>query len=541
MRRILVIFLALLTLEAQTPVGSPYNAWDDPTNARGFGKNTLSQRKVYLHQWPGVTIGSGQTLTTRQNTATAIQNAINACATNGWDLVVAPGMYEIDVAAGLTINGGQSGFAILGTRTSQFIQFHSNAPILTVGDTTSSNYSIFVTINGLRLQYGASQASSTSANILIIGALRGSWLNNITLGADGGAYTAPTTPYLFPAYRDVFFSSANTEFSNSFTNFHVQGAQFRLVDMTALGTGSIFSNWYITNGYINQPGQVSDVAWYMNGGNDSVFDQMNLESVATNVLISTQTVRGTVFHSIHLESDQGVGANPTVWQSAFSRLTVDAFNFTGMFYTTATLNTLTATGTASVFTSFGDDAITTHNLYMLAQNAGNTVAMPLRVFTPTLQNGAVPTIEATNIIADDFVSAGLLAQLSLDPNMPLANYKGFSRIGQYNWGPLVSSAYQASRTINSTYTVYGEDNDSNIFIPATVTSFTLTLHTKQAPSGNGSTTPTKTGTLCNVQRLSGTVSGLVTIADSTAGTITTNSTATNLTFRFNGTVWVLTT
>lgn len=485
---------------------------------------------MYLHQFPGVTIGSGQTLTVRQNTAAAIQAAINACATNGWDLVIAPGVYEIDVAAGITINGGQGSFAMRGTRASTFIQFHGNAPCLTLGDTSSfTGYSEYVIVDGLWLQYGASQTGNTAANLLVVGSLRDSLVNNLIIGANGTSYTAPNTPYLFPAYKAVLFTGVASEFSNIFSNIHVQGAQFRAVSLEVLGTGSLFDNWYITNGYLNQPGQITDCAFFMTGGNDSVFRQINVESFACNNIVNAQSVGGTLFQSWHFESIQPIGANPTWWVSAESRCTFQAMNFTG-FWLTASLNTLTTSGTLSLFSTFGDDDLLFDSLYLNTQNAGNTVTLPIQLFHVNRVNGLEASIKARNIILDDSVSSGLVAHVSVDANSPLANFAGFNHIGEYQYSSLVSKFTKAQRSVSATYTVYGQDTDVDIVVPATITSCTVTLHRMQSPSGNGATTPTRVNNMVTFHRQTGSLSGTLTIADSTSGTLATNTTAGDLSF-----------
>lgn len=521
-----------------TAVTSPFNAWDDPTGlVLGYGPDALSQKRMYLHQYPGVTIGASQTTLTRQNTAAAIQAAINACATNGWDLVVAPGVYEIDVAAGITVNGGQSNFAIRGSRASTFIQFHSNAPVLSVGDLTSTTaYSFGVVIDCLWLQYGATQTGNTGANILQVGALRGSFLSNLKIGADGGSYTAPNTPYFFPAYRCVFFTAGATEFSNVFVNFHVQGAQYRLVDLTSLGTGSIFFNWYCTNGYLGQPGQISDCAWFMTGGNDSVFSQINIESVAANTIVNAQVVRGTRFQAWHFESVQFTGANPTFWSSAFSKCTFADMNLTGFWFTSATLNTLTASGTLTLFHCFGDDNLVFESLYLMEQNAGDSVTLPIVCFGYGVSAGTIASVRALSIVADDFVSAGLIPLLSLDASLPLANFPGFFHVSDYRYDPLVSRIKNAVRVpVTGAYTAYGADEDAVFFLGPTGT-YTFTASPKMTASGNGATTPTNVNArMClNVATHS---SGTITVADSSAGTLFTITASGNYFIRFDSTQW----
>jgi hypothetical protein len=226
---------------------------DDPTNASGLGTPAIIRGTVYGHLAVGVTQGSGQTLAVRQTTATGLQNALNYAINNGKFFELEPGIYEIDTPTGLQIAQTTylSGFTFRGDRSSRIIQFHSNAPVLTIGDATGAAYSINLDIKGLRAEYGVSQSGNTSANTLVIGSMRNSKLANIFVGSDNGGYTYPNTPVLYPGYRGVYFYSAgnNFPFVCTFDDFFVSGAQHDLVNISTGSEGLIFRNWYCTNGY----------------------------------------------------------------------------------------------------------------------------------------------------------------------------------------------------------------------------------------------------------------------------------------------------
>jgi hypothetical protein len=505
----------------------------------GQTTSPVFQDKLYADYVPGVTVGAGQTLQTRQATAAALQSAINECVAHGWQLVIPAGVYEIDSSAGLTANNTNYDGAlwIAGSQQSQIIQFHANAPILTVGDTAkgASDYSINVHIDGLRLQYGAAQTGNTNANALQIGALRSSHLSHIWIGADGVSYTAPNTPYQYPAYRAFYLvAGASPEFSNTFTDFFIEGAQYRLVDMSSLGTSSVFTNWYCTNGYIGQPGLLSDAAWYLTNG-DGVFTNMNFESIIGNIIINGQTMRSAHFSNIHLETIQLTGGNPFVFVGGTNRIIMDDFGVTGLYFTSSVLNTLTASGTGKVLSTYYDDALTVRNLQVMLQNPGNVVNLPLILFWPGGVGDQQPSIDATNISLDDFMNGGLTAHVALDPNMPSANFAGATRVAHYRWGSGVSQATGAVRTVSATYTVYGQDENPTFEIPAAIKSFTLTLADVQAASGVGATLIPPLGNVIHVRRNSGSASGTLTIADAKAGTITTSTQAAqDLYFKFDG-------
>jgi hypothetical protein len=398
----------------------------------------------------GVTIGSGQTEQTRRETAKALQGALD----KGSELVIPPGVYEIDDAEGLRVSNTdyEHALRIRGSQQARIIQFHHNAPILTVGDPVKGkdDYSINVTIDGLRLEYGTSQTGATRSNALQIGALRSSSLSHIWIGADGGKYAAPNTPYQFPAYRAFYLvDGATPEFSNTFTDFFVQGAQYRLVDMSSLGTSSVFTNWYCTNGYFAQPGQLSDAAWFLKNG-DGVFTNMNFESIMGNVIINGQTLRNTQFSNLHLETIKLTGANPFVFVGGTNRIILDNFGVTGLYFTSPS-----ASGTGTLISTYYDDAVTVRNLQVLLQNPGNMVNLPLMLFNTGAVGDEQPTIDATNISVDDFVGGGLVSHLFIDGNMPLANFAGPTRVDHYRWGSGVSTVIGAIRKITSDYVAYG--------------------------------------------------------------------------------------
>ena len=505
----------------------------------GQAQSPVVQNRLYVNSVTGVTVGAGQTLKTRQATAAALQSAINQCAANGWQLVIPAGIYEIDSASGLTANNTNYDGAlwIAGSQQARIIQFHANAPILTVGNPAkgASDYSINVNIDGLRLQYGVSQTGNTNANALQIGALRSSHLSHIWIGVDGVAYTAPKTPYQYPAYRAFYLvAGATPEFSNSFTDFFIEGAQYRLVDMSSLGTASVFTNWYCTNGYFGQPGLLSDAAWYLTNG-DGVFSNMNFESIIGNIIINGQTMRSAHFSNIHLETIQLTGANPFVFVGGTNRIILDDFGVTGLYFTSNVLNTLTASGVGKVISTYYDDALSIRNLQVMLQNAGNVVNLPLVLFWPGAVGDEQPTIDATNISIDDFVHGGLVTHAALDPNMPLANFAGATRVDHYRWGSGVSRTTGAVRAITASYTAYGQDENPTFQIPAAVTSFTLTLADVQAASGVGATLIPPVGNLIHVRRNAGNAAGTVTISDAGAGAITTSTKAgQDLYFKFDG-------
>ncbi len=501
------------------------------------------QNRIYADHLAGVTVGSGQTLKTRQATAKALQGAIDDCAAHGWQLVIPAGVYEIDTPAGLTANNTNYDGAlwIAGSQQTRIVQFHSNAPILTVGNPAkgASDYSINVNIDGLRLQYGAWQTGNTNANALQIGALRSSHLSHIWIGADGVAYTAPKTPYQFPAYRAFYLvAGATPEFSNTFNDFFIEGAQYRLVDMSSLGTASVFTNWYCTNGYSGQPGLLSDAAWYLTNG-DGVFTNMNFESIIGNTIINGQTMRSAHFSNIHLETIQLTGADPFIFVGGTNRIILDDFGVTGLYFTSSTLNTLTASGVGKIIGTYYDDALTVRNLQVCLQNRGNVVNLPLVLFWPGAVGDEQPSIDATNISIDDFVHGGLASHVSLDPIMPLSDFATPSRVDHYRWGSGVSIATGAVRAISSAYTAYGQDDHPTFEVPAAITSFTLTLADAQAARGVGASLTPPTGNLIHVRRQHGNASGTLTIADAGAGIITTNTKASSdLYFRFDGTHYV---
>ena len=446
--------------------------------------------------------------------------------------MIPAGVYEIDDPDGLHVfnTDYEHALRIRGSQAARIIQFHRNAPILTVGDPVKGkdDYSINVTIDGLRLEYGSPQTGDTNANALQIGALRSSHLSRIWIGADGGRYEAPNTPYQFPAYRAFYMvDGATPEFSNTFTDFFLEGAQFRLVDMSSLGTSSVFTNWYCTNGYFGQPGQLMDAAWFLKNG-DGVFTNMNFESVMGNVIINGQTLRSAEFSNIHLETIKLIGANPYVFVGGTNRIILDNFGVTGLYFTSPS-----ASGTGTVISTYYDDALTIRNMQVLLQNQGNTVNLPLVLFKPGAVGDEQPTIEATNISVDDFVGGGLVQHVFIDPNMPLADFAGPTRVDHYRWGSGVSTVTGAIRKIASDYVAYGQDQNPTFEVPAAIKSFTLTLSDVQ---GSGVKFRTPMGNLVHVRRGKGNASGTLTIKDAHGEVLATNTTGgTDLYFQFDGT------
>lgn len=532
---------------------------------------TLSANATASGTAETLTIGSptGLSQSQQSNNASLLQTAINLSCSADYELIWDDAVYPIYSSTGLSWAATSTGTATdqschwHGSQAAWVQQFYSTspgAPVLTIGNTAGGSVMTYsVNIDGLRLSYGTSQTGNTNANAFVIGGVSGSRFNNIRIGGDGTSYTAGQVPYTNPAYRGVYFyPGCPPEFSNWFTNFWVQGVSYELVNLASMGTGSHFINWYTTNGYINQPGPVnsSTGAWNIASdgqAGDGEMDNINIESVASNYFVTINTWRGGTIRGMHFESIQPYGYGPRIFNSGTSRIAFHDVSITGIIMPSTTTNTFSAvTGNLTVYNGWQDDAVSFQTLTVMLQNSGNVVAAPVVLFGIGGEGDTEPSFEGDNIIIDDFVSGGLGTHVYLDSNMPIANFTGMTRVSHYRWGFAGSKASGVSRNVSATYTSYCQDEDSNINVPASITSFTLTLSGVQAASG---TTSADSGTLAattlacrmsdtlHVRRQSGTASGTLTVVDGvTSTTLTTSTTAaTDYVYRFDGYRWRLST
>ncbi len=498
---------------------------DDPNNVSGLGANAIIRGVVYAHLCTGVTVGSGQTTLVRTATAVALQAAITYCSNNNKIFQINEGVYEIYSSTGLIVPYSSNPFTWQGSSGARIIQFYATtpgAPVLTIGDPAGVNQTYSVTINGLDVEYGVAQTGFASSVNLIVSANTASNISNVSVGA--GSNT-------FPAYNCATFIGAN--FSNVFTNWKVNGAQVNMLNLLGLGTGNIFDDFYL-NLSVNTNAITGNYIYLAAGSQEQDFRQINCEHGSCAQVINLNGTGGINFSHLHLEGIILTGFNPS-----FIGINGNNVIISQMTFVDNVLNTTNLSGTPSVINDYapGKNVSKISNFNWICNNTAE-INTPFNLFSP----GGLPTNYTSNCTIEGFIQSdvgggNMAAHLQLDPHMPISASaflapQAFSR---YDYGIAGSKVSKAVIPVTTTYTHYGQHEDANLFVPASITSFTLTLADTMGATG---TQLPRTGNTVHIQRSSGTASGTLTIKDGAGTTLTTNTTsAVDLYYQFTGTLW----
>ena len=279
-------------------------------------------------RWPGLVAGSGLDGAQRRRNAQALQQAIDEAARSRCVFELAPGHYEIDDRKGLTVPAIKSGFTWIGSRGSVIEQHADNAPVLTLGDVDGNGDDLQdARITGMRLCYARDQARNPQATALRVGPMRNCVLEQLSILADYGEQGP-----LRLAYRGIHITSQRRDFgffSNTVRDVMVGGAAWSLFDMTLTGTGSVFSNLYLTQGVSGHPRPIADSPLRIVGKADlyeSAFEQINIEWCIAETLIRARSCRNTTWTSVHLEGNRLVGPTPSALLVIDSELDLRGLN-----------------------------------------------------------------------------------------------------------------------------------------------------------------------------------------------------------------------
>lgn len=495
---------------------------------------------VNVNQWPGLTVGAGQVLATRQANATAFQAASDNAASLGKFFEFSPGTVEIDNTAGITWSDvtKYNPFTSRWSKQSKLIQFHSNAPVLTIGDVsaTGANQMQGLDIDNLYLDYGASQSGQTSATILTLGRIWGSRFRGLQIGTSS-----------FNPYNGIRIATADTTngqffFSNTVADVIVQGAQNRLFSFESSGTGNSFSNVYMNNANGAAAGAITLPFYYGGpiGNSENVFSGCNLEWCSANQIMQFNQ-GNALFDCFHLEANTLTGANPYVMylqggsQVQMNRPTIQN---TGV-------NTANFTGTARFAGLYSEERLTivspwfvqssppvTQNATMVIgfQDTGNTPNAPRAIFTMT-----------------DARFEGMDGFVDLDSTLPHATYGNVRHISGWQLPKIFARAKSSVVTNPATGFVLAGALGSEVMVKydsPIAANLVLVLGGKMMNgTDKGNTLARPSGDQVFVLRDSGATGAFtITVKDSTSGgttigTFASGSQGTTQTFGYSGTAW----
>jgi hypothetical protein len=244
---------------------------------------------------------------------------------------------------------------------------------------------------------------------------------------------------------------------------------------------------------------------------------------------------GITFEGLHMEGLKLTGFNPTFVSCANSKIAITSFEIDNCVIQSGNI-----TGVAKVFRDYAPQGsnITVENLNFVNFASGNVTAS-IVVMSPDAPATDFGAYSIRGMSWTDQSGTNIWAgNVSLDSHQPTSSSQFLTpeHVGNYQYGVSGSLTDAAVIFVSSTYNHYGQLRAATLFVPASITSFVLTL---MATMGATGTQPPPTGAICTVIRESGTASGTLTVKDDAGTTLTTNTTsATSYTYMFNGTHFI---
>jgi hypothetical protein len=527
--------------------------YDFPTNGSGLGVPAILRQTVDFSRVTSVTVGSGQSTGTRTNTQTAMQTALNYYSTENVFYVLPPGVYEIYGSTALTIPYSAKSLVWRGAgEAAQINQFYTTSPgvvVLQIGDSTANNYLINADIEGVNLQYGASQTSNTNTAYVAFGPSAYCRFNEI-YGGSPGSGSGPFNP----AYYGVWFQGVTTPtFSSNFSKMEIQGAQHDLAHWDGFGTGGVIDNFYFGGGAGSNtlsPPAVANSVMNMNltvnmgGSNEWDFNQVNTEWVtgtgaaANSAAMNITGWLGLCIRHWHQEGLNWVSGGGTAvinitWSDTFMKIeNLGMYNFN-----------ITSANIGSNPFSFLWDYVPQNNTMLITTlilraspftQDPSVINVATTLYTAGGSGGSASSMQILGCyINDNNGTSGLDGLLSIDGNMTVTSSAFLVPLSfvSYIYNSTASQLIGAVINVSSTYTHYSQLDRATLILGPSGTynvNFALT-----ATSTSGTPAPAP-GALVRVLRPSYS-SGTVTFLNggSSIGGGTTNSGTGELNFRVN--------
>lgn len=368
-----------------------------------------------------------QNLATRQNNATQLQAAFDYAANSNKYAEGQPNIIEIDNTTGINFGPGASyaGFRFNGSKDPTFIiaQYHTGAPVLSIGDMTGANANMEgMIIDGISIQY---LGSVSTGNVLQLGHLYQSELRNFNVyGGFGVSYLV---------YIGNTSGTANF-FSNNVTNLNGLSANAGFLFWNGTATGCAWSNTYFQNLLSTTPQTLTQAAIYLNNpaGNaapdESVFDQLNCEHFACNNPFFINQ-GGFTLISPHFENVVMIGANPVFFSMANPRSGVTII---GGNTVSLQLNSSNMTGTAT-WVSYYDECcfLSYGHKFIVNTSQLQTVNMPLQLFSQGA--GETPSVIKIDCKIDGLhIDRSYQGHVSIDATLARATYGDIEYVDGYN-------------------------------------------------------------------------------------------------------------
>lgn len=526
-----------------TQVANNFVVWDTVggVSAPNVIRNTLDVIKYFIAQGGALGAVSGAQ---RITNATALQATYSYAVNNRLYMEQTPGTIEINGAVSIPsgegiIFRGSMGTPVIGgigSYGSIIHQFGVNMPVLTLFDQSGVLVAGRADISGLELDYGVDQTGNTSASTLQLGAQGGCVIKNIRINRNNSGY-------------DAISMTSGFMFDNEYHNFQIAGFQNNgiLFAPTIGSSGNLWSNLYMTAGGQGAAAAVTGHALAFDGTYENQhFVELDIEWITGNAapIMSIQGQKGFIVDGAHFEGIMLTGASPYA---------IDTLNGVANFYSLSVtdFDTSTTTGSPCFFRDWQGGGNATHvDGLAFSSNADPNAAQltnpaALIGFFSAVPNNDFSNFTIENFRCKNFGGATNAAQfrtgLYFDGHMPQPTFVFPGSFTRYEYGSHGSKVTRAVFVISSTYTHYGQHEDSVIDVPLSVTSFTITLAATMGATG---TQKVKTGNTVRIRRQgSGATTGTVTITNGGAGggSLTSiNGTAPLDTYaQFDGTNWVV--
>jgi hypothetical protein len=481
--------------------------WDDPGNASGLSAPALLRGTVVAHMCSGVTVGTGQSLGTRQATVAGLNAAILYAATNKKWFEIHDGIYELDNTGGVVIPPNFDNFRWIGSNGVFLRQFHSNAPILSIGSqTNTSTDSLYgYIIDGVTCQYGATQTGQTGANAIQIGAGQVGYcvFRNMT---------ASNTPGFNP-YRAFWTSAGSTYAGNlfacEFANIKAQGAQQDLLVHGLMGEGNNWSNIFVNQGS-GTPGTIAGDAVRIGspfgaGGADETWNGLHIDFVkAGGAQLNIFNITNTVMNGVHIE--EAAGPSEFIQMASCTNLVMNGVHFLN----TNNLAAAGGTSSAGFFYLYDNESLVINGLAIDWGGSGFADTAFAFIFHDQTATDTQPRITADNIIIFDTSTGRAQANLIQLIDRTVTTWVPPDMIAHYTFDSAISRIEGAEwMSCTTTRTIYGQFTHSDILVPAALAgNITISL---SPLARSGSTLPCKTGNTIHIKRQAGTATNTLTI------------------------------
>lgn len=500
-----------------------------PLNVRGT---------VELARWAGIVKGTGVPDYVRRENGEQIQEAITFAAVNRKFLEVEQGNYEFELAGGLVIPAGQTGFTWHGHPGATFYQYTDNTPILTIGTTSTDSQKY--DINGMNLRYANDQAGNTGAVACKLGTFWLSKFRNISVAS---------TVWTPRAYNCFEIVASNSFFQNVVEHLALFRGSNSLFRVGALGTGNKFRDIYCSGSGPSGGSIATDITqpvWIeANSGNaifSSLFERLNIEHCKANWLLHVNNVRNVSFIDTHFEGNTITGNDPRLIDVGIAQA-----NFIGLnFYNNKIKGSEGVTGTPSYIRSLNSSGVDITGLLVEIDTAADVDLDHYLMYQNDSPDNFVsnPTLfRARNI---NVVGSTAVNQMSIDRRLPKASFGSpfFESCGAIDsFAPNTRTKNMWFKPNNVDFTLYGVHEDAfvNHVNPITADR-SVTLSNVMGPAAtNGASVPIPAGRQAEVRRSAAATGAFnVLVKNHDGSTLSTmNTPGTTARYYYNGTNWVV--